>query len=267
MDPWGDQAPIELTLTAPWISGLKGALAAGGLRLLRSSGEASEPERLFAEPALAVPLVHGDVLVSVGDGKIHQFSPDGTMIGVLDTGLAGATTGMEIHDDLLWVTAFGAGTVVRFNMAGTYLGAFGGPYGSSPESIVFEEDGDYWVGHADGDADLRRYNSAGTLQQQLDAAVDARGTDWIELSADGCTLYYTSEGGRILRIDVCTGLQLPDLDDVGSGEAFEIERAAERGRSGGPDTGHPPLQPDGLASGGLRRSGPGQLVRSDPRPG
>jgi len=34
------------------------------------------------------------------------------------------------------------------------------------------------------------------------------GSDWIDLAADQCTLYYTSEGNTIYRYNVCTGTQL-----------------------------------------------------------
>ena len=41
------------------------------------------------------------------------------------------------------------------------------------------------------------------------ATVENQGADQIELSADQCTLFYTSESPSILRYNVCTGQQLP----------------------------------------------------------
>ncbi len=38
-----------------------------------------------------------------------------------------------------------------------------------------------------------------------------RGTDWIELSANQCTLYYTSEDTTVRRYNVCTRSPLPDF--------------------------------------------------------
>jgi hypothetical protein len=38
-----------------------------------------------------------------------------------------------------------------------------------------------------------------------------RGTDWIEMAADGHTLFYTSEGHNIMRFDTATGTQLSNF--------------------------------------------------------
>jgi hypothetical protein len=40
-------------------------------------------------------------------------------------------------------------------------------------------------------------------------AVGNRGTDHIDLGADGCTMFYASRTQDILRYDVCTSTQLP----------------------------------------------------------
>ncbi|MDX1670055.1 MAG: hypothetical protein R3194_11600, partial [Limnobacter sp.] len=37
---------------------------------------------------------------------------------------------------------------------------------------------------------------------QFDVATDDRGSDWIDLAADQCTMYYTSEGTLVKRFDV-----------------------------------------------------------------
>ena len=45
-------------------------------------------------------------------------------------------------------------------------------------------------------------------EDQLNMVAAHAGADQIELSADQCTLFYTSEGPSILRFNVCTGQQL-----------------------------------------------------------
>ena len=42
-------------------------------------------------------------------------------------------------------------------------------------------------------------------------AIEDRGSDWITLAPDGCTIDYTSEGTSVKRFDVCTNAQLADL--------------------------------------------------------
>ena len=50
------------------------------------------------------------------------------------------------------------------------------------------------------------------LLNTFSPAVETRGTDWIELAADNCTLFYTSEGTLIKRFNVCTNTQLADFN-------------------------------------------------------
>src|SRR2546422_101644 len=73
------------------------------------------------------------------------------------------------------------------------------------------ESGDFYVGHASGDRDIQKYNAAGVFQQKYDVATENVGSDWIELSADQMTMFYTSEGRRIFRYNVATSTQLLDF--------------------------------------------------------
>jgi hypothetical protein len=41
-----------------------------------------------------------------------------------------------------------------------------------------------------------------------------RGTDWVDLAVDQCTVYYTNEGPTIRRYNMCTGTQLADFATV-----------------------------------------------------
>src|SRR5439155_4368936 len=40
-------------------------------------------------------------------------------------------------------------------------------------------------------------------------------TDWMDLAADQCTMFYTDEGGTIHRFDVCTNTALSDFGSPG----------------------------------------------------
>ena len=46
--------------------------------------------------------------------------------------------------------------------------------------------------------------------------------DWIDLSADKCTLLYTSEGTLIRRFNVCTNTQLTDFATLPAGACYAL---------------------------------------------
>ena len=165
----------------------------------------------------------GDVFAAISDGKVNWYRPDGALVTTLDTGLGGFTTGMAFDtDNNLYVTNFGAGTVSRFDSSGNFLGTFGSSYSASPESIVFDTQGNVYVGHADGDRDIRKFDKSGTLLAQYDVETEDRGSDWIDLAADQCTMFYTSEGTHVKRFNVCTNAQLPDFASGLHGAAYAL---------------------------------------------
>jgi uncharacterized protein YkwD/Mg-chelatase subunit ChlD len=160
----------------------------------------------------AIGLKVGDVFAAVDDGKVQWYSPEGTLKQILDTKVEDLTTGMAFDGSgNLYVTNFYGGTLSKFDSSGKLLGTFGSSYSGHPESIVFDQAGNVYVGAADGDNDIRKFNNAGQPLAQFDVAIDDRGSDWIELAADQCTLFYTSEGSLVKRFDVCTNSQLPDF--------------------------------------------------------
>jgi hypothetical protein len=156
----------------------------------------------------------GDVFVSVGNRQVYWYLPDGTFNQALTAGISNRyTTGMVFDaDDNLYVTMFDSGTVCKFDNTGTYLGTFGSGYSGSPESIVIDANGDFYVGAVDGDNDIRKFDAAGTLLDQYDVLIEDRGSDWIDLDADQCTMFYTSEGKNIFRYDLCTHTQLSNFN-------------------------------------------------------
>jgi hypothetical protein len=50
------------------------------------------------------------------------------------------------------------------------------------------------------------------------------GVFWMDLAADGCTMFYTSMGAHVKRYDVCTGTQLSDFNAIGlpGGETHDL---------------------------------------------
>ncbi len=154
----------------------------------------------------------GDVFVAVGNGLAQWRDPTGAPIATLDSSLGGLTAGMAMDPSgRLYLTDFAASNVSRFDDNGNLLGTFGGGYSGSPESIVFDNSGNAYVGAVDGDDAIRKFDSNGNPLAQFYVQVEDRGSDWIELGADQCTMYYTSEGVSVKRFNVCTNTQLPDF--------------------------------------------------------
>ncbi len=145
----------------------------------------------------------GNVFVSIGDGKVNEYRPDGTLVATLDTLHAGSFTTGSAFDAAgnLYVTDFGADDVSKFDTTGQLVGSFGSGY-NLPESIVFDSSGNAYVGQAGGG--LLRFTASGTAAGSFSPAPENVGVDWIDLAPDQCTVYYTSEGTRVQTFDVCT---------------------------------------------------------------
>lgn len=164
----------------------------------------------------------GDVFVSRNDGRVEWYHPDGTLRAVLSGSLlAGSAQGMAFDaSGNLFATRWCNSaidilctndTVDKFAPDGSFAGAFGGPYADNPGSIVFDAAANAFVGQADTTGDILKFSSAGVLLGSFDAAQESRGTFKIDLAGDGCTVFYTSFGSRVLRFNVCANTQIPDF--------------------------------------------------------
>lgn len=180
---------------------------------------------LSATIAAAVPFQKGDVFAGVGNGQIRHYDKNGTFIenltvpnvlGQEDTGMAFDSSGN------LYATVFGANEIAKFSNTGVFLGLFGSGYNAHPESIVFDATGNVFVGQADGIRQILKFDSAGNPVANFTPDTDIRGTDWIDLSSDQCTIYYTSEGTLVKRFNVCTNTQLADFASGLHGPDFAL---------------------------------------------
>src|ERR1051326_3410356 len=168
-----------------------------------------------AVPSMALPYTTGDVYVSLRNGTVREYTPTGTLVQTLVTGRSGELTGSAFDSSQnFYVTAgFTGGDVIKFNNTGVLQGTFGSGYVNHPESILFDKAGNAWVGAADeaaGPGILKEFSSTGTPLATFNLAAEDRGADWIDLAADGKTIFYTSEGSLVKRFDVSTNTQLPD---------------------------------------------------------
>jgi len=189
----------------------------------------------------------GDVFVAIGGGQYQvwhfDFStspPTATLVQTITDSFAkGGTAGCGF-DSLfnLYTTNFDNSTVFKFDASSHALLQSiqtGVPSNSaSPESIVFDSSGNFYVGHADslssgkvvkGGGKLEKYSAAGAFQTSFSPTAENRGTDWIDLANDQRTLFYTSEGVEVLKFDVAMSTQLiPPFATLpsGTGPAFAI---------------------------------------------
>jgi len=164
--------------------------------------------------ANGVAFSNGDVLAATGSGQVKNFTPSGTLLDTLDTTTgSNETTGMCFDSSgNLYVTDFAADEMSKFDPGGNLLAAsFGSGFNSDPESCTIDAANDLYVGQADGSHQVLKFDTSGSLLASFSPATDARGTDWVDLASDQCTLYYTGEGSLVKRFNVCTNTQLPDF--------------------------------------------------------
>ena len=142
--------------------------------------------------------------------------PNGTLVQTLNTGQGGFTTGMAFDTaNILYVTNFSANSVSKFDKFGNLIGLIGTGY-STPESIVFDNASNFYVGNLNNG--IRKYDYNGNF---LGTSYSGR-VDFMDLQADQCTMLRDTEGNFIARHDVCTNSPLTDFATSISGQAFAL---------------------------------------------
>jgi hypothetical protein len=191
-------------------------------------------------PAHAAEWQFGDVIAAVGDGKYEVYSNSGALkesFGVGSGFTAGCAFDAPGAGQNLYTTYFSEGNVKKYSrthphgLLQTITTGF-----ASPESIVFAANGHFFVGHADApSAEIVEYDASGNQIDVDPVAREDRGSDWIELSADQRTMFYTSEGRTIHRFDVVSDMQLPNFATLpGFGDfAFALRLLPPGDGSGG----------------------------------
>jgi len=200
-------------------------------------------------PAAAAVWTRGDLVVGVSGGVYQIRDASGVLKETIsdpagNVAPSGETTGCAFNNDLtrLYTTFFDATFVDAFDVAHphgiaqTIDTSVTSPGGHS-ESIVFKVNGHFYVGHPDGNDLVHEYDASGTLVNTFAPAIEDRGTDWLDLTVDQTTLFYTSEGRRVKRFSVATNSQLPDFATLPGSDppfrAFAVRLLAPGNGSGG----------------------------------
>ena len=175
--------------------------------------------------AAAQTFQGGDVFVSVGNGQVNWYRSAGaslSLVRTLRTGTPGFTTGMAFDTaHRLYVTSYNTGQIFRFDTSGTLLGPFGPGNLGLVESLVFDAAGNLYAARDDNGL-VTKLDSHGAVVATYSVQVENRGSSVIALSADQCTLFYTSEGTHVKRFNVCTNTQLADFAVLPSQPAYFV---------------------------------------------
>jgi hypothetical protein len=174
----------------------------------------------------------GDVFVSLEPGPVQWRRPDGTLVRTLVGAVPGLGEGMGFDTSgNLFVTRWrlesnpGAtgNTTEVFNVSGQPSGTYGSGYDCDPHAIVFGPAGTGYVGQAGCTGSILKF-VPGQPPVQLDVAPDNAGAFWIDLAADGCTIFYTSWSANVKRYDGCARAQLSNFNKapLPGGEAHDL---------------------------------------------
>jgi hypothetical protein len=193
----------------------------------------------YSSRIFAAPWPDGSVMAGVSEGIYLVYDNNGNEIGQTFDGIGGLVAGCAFDQSGdLYTTNFSITKVVRIDGNDPHLPlqfidtALVSPFGLS-ESISFNHDGHFYVGHGGGNQLVHEYDAAGVFQNSFAVDVENNGSDVVDLSSDQSTLFYTSEGGRIMRFDVSgVGAQLPDFANIG-GQSLSLRLLAPGDGSGG----------------------------------
>lgn len=213
----GDEA---FTLEVPRASVVNAALGNGVRGNLRAAGTIVSDD---LPPGTRFVLVGKDS----SSGNIRRYTTTGTFIDIWNTqqpnfsGFPNTGQCFAPNGDVL-ATRFAHTSPILFSRHGAVRNA---NFGTTPglflnrhESCVFDQAGNVLVGQAgfndqqtDAQVPVLKFNPTGVLLDSFVLPTGPRGTDWIDLGADQCTLYYTSEDITVRRYNLCTRTVLPAL--------------------------------------------------------
>jgi PEP-CTERM motif len=190
---------------------------------------------LVATAQAGVTYTVGDVFVAIGNGQVNEYTPSGVFVQNMNNGTGNFyTTGMAFDSaGNLYVTNFNS-TISKFDNSGNLVNAAWVTGQTNNESISMP--GGLFpalVGDASQNT-IGQYSSAGGAAiNTYTVQIEDRGTDWVDLQANGKTVYYTSEGTTIFSYDISTATQNAPFATGLTGPVYAL-----RGISSGPLAGY-----------------------------
>jgi hypothetical protein len=174
----------------------------------------------------------GDVFVSIEPGPVQWRRSTGTLVRTLAGVIPGYAEGMGFDAaGKLYVTRWRlnvspsttGNTTEVFDVNGQPAGTYGSGYDCDPHAIVFAPGGTGYVGQAGCTGAVLKF-VPGQPPVALPVAPDYAGAFWLDLGADGCTLFYTSWGPNVKRYDGCARVQRTNFNKASlpGGEAHDL---------------------------------------------
>jgi hypothetical protein len=185
---------------------------------------------VFGSPkpaAAATVFSPGQVFASVGGSQVNVYDPtSGDLVDTLNDGTNEPYTAGSAFDanGNLYVTDDINGTISKYAPDGTFDGTFASGL-TNPLSLVFDNQGNLYVGQQ-GTPYIAEFNSSGqSIGNFGPLTTGETGDDWIALSSDECTFYYTTETNVIYRYNKCTNTQLSTFNvaPFTGDNAFELQ--------------------------------------------
>ena len=185
----------------------------------------------FCNTVHAKQLNVGDLFIAVGNGSYQIWRNNGTnspnyqLLETIGDTLGGTTAGCATDSTFrLYGTNLSNTKVERFAIAHPHsvtlrFDVSNGGSDLQSQSIAFDGQGFLYVGHQ-SDGVVHKYDQLGTLIQTFSVQTENSGTEWLDLSADGSTVFYTSRGVKIFRFNFTTG-QLPPFVDFTNNTKFK----------------------------------------------
>ncbi len=166
--------------------------------------------------ALGTQFQTGDVFTAVSNGQVQWRKSNGTIVSTLSTNQGGVTTGMVFDSaGRLFVTNFSANSISILNQFGAFVGTVGSGY-SGPESVVFDNSSNFYVGNVGNG--IRKFDYNGTYLGTSYSSQAGR----IDLLSDQCTMLRDNEGTTLERHNVCTNTSLPTFASGLGGNAYAM---------------------------------------------
>ena len=197
---------------------LAAVLVLGCIGIAFGSSKPAEAATVFAP---------GQVFASVGGSQVNLYDPSsGALDSTLNDGTNEPYTAGSAFDASgnFFVADDINGTISKYSPTGTFDGTFASGL-NNPLSLVFDNQGNLYVGQQ-GTPYIAEFNSSGqSIGNFGPLTTGETGDDWIALSSDQCTFYYTTETDVIYRYNKCTNTQLSTFNvaPLTGDNAFELQ--------------------------------------------
>jgi hypothetical protein len=166
---------------------------------------------------------------------IRRYSTTGQAIdgwpNLQDNTLGASAAGFcRVADGDVISTRFSATQgAIRMTPAGAVRDADFGGFISGDESCAVDAQANVWVSDATPDVvagfgNVRKVSAFGRLLQTIKIPVGERAVDWLELDANQCTLYYTSEDNDVRRFNVCSNVAMTHFATALAGPCYAMRQ-------------------------------------------